>query len=98
LLDEAGQPFWACRCFRSELQRMIRAFAIRTASVLDDCLFGRCVSMPLVGSIRDCVAAVELCSTGCTLMGPGDVGLLFAIMDNSRRPAWFDGSLKSVEG
>ena len=34
------QPFCACRCFLSELRRVIRAFAMRTASVLVDCDFG----------------------------------------------------------
>jgi hypothetical protein len=81
---------------------MIRAFAIRTASVLGDRFSGSgvlvsapAVSAPALGIKGSTgVAAVELCSTGCTLMGPGDVGLLFGIMDNSRRPAWFDGTLK----
>jgi hypothetical protein len=86
------QPFWACRCFRNELRRVIRAFAIRTASDLGDCFFGSgvLVSAAVAGLMRNCVAAVEPCATGCTLIGPADVGLRFGIMDNARTPGWFD--------
>ncbi len=35
--------------------------------------------------------AVELCSTGCTLIGPMDGDLLLAIKDNSLLPSSFDG-------
>jgi hypothetical protein len=79
------QPFWACRCFRSELRRIIRAFAIRTASVLGDGFFDgdAFVSASAVGIMRNWVAAVEPCSTGCTLMGPVDVGLFLGIIDNA---------------
>jgi hypothetical protein len=87
------QPFWACRCFRSELRRIIRAFAIRTASVLGVCFFDRrvFVSVSAVGIMRNCVGAIEPCSTGCTVMGPVDVDLFLAIMDNALRPSSFDG-------
>jgi hypothetical protein len=39
--------------------------------------------------MRNCVAAVEPCSTGCTLMGPVDDGLRLGITDNSLLPSWF---------
>jgi hypothetical protein len=70
---------------------MIRALAIRTASVLGVCFFdnGVFVSAPAVGFMRNCVAAVEPRSTGCTLMGPVDVGLRLGITDNSLLPSWF---------
>jgi hypothetical protein len=86
------QPFWACRCFRNELRRVIRAFAIRMASDLGDCFFGSgvLVSAAVVGLMRNCVAAVEPCATGCTFIGPADVGLRFGIIDNARAPGWFD--------
>jgi hypothetical protein len=91
------QPFWACRCFRSELRRMILAFATRIASALDDGFFGSgvLVSAPAVGIMSNCVGAIEPCSTGCTLMGPVEVGLLFGIMDNSRLPSSFGAREKS---
>lgn len=72
---------------------MIRAFAIRTASVLLGRFFGYGVLFcaPAVGIIGSSgVAAIEPCATGCTLMGPGDVGLLFGIIDNARLPSSFD--------
>jgi hypothetical protein len=85
------QPFWACRCLRSELRRMIRALATRTASALEDGFFGSGVfASPAVGIMVDCVAAIEPWPTGCTLIGPVDVGLLSGIMDNARRPNSFD--------
>src|SRR5260370_28545562 len=66
----------ASRCFRKELRRDILAFAARTASVL----VGRCfglgvfIAFPTVGIIGStCVGLIELCSTGCVLMGPGPV-------------------------
>jgi hypothetical protein len=34
--------------------------------------------------------AVELCTTGCTLIGPIDGNLRFAIRDNSLLPSSFD--------
>jgi hypothetical protein len=60
---------------------MIFAFAIRTASVLGDRFFAvdGFVSISTVGIISNCVAAVEPCATGWTLMGPVDAGLRFAI-------------------
>ena len=71
---------------------MMRAFAIRTASVL----VGRCfgtgafVCAPAAGIMGSSgVAAIEPCSKGCTLMGPGDVGLRFGIINNARVPRWF---------
>jgi hypothetical protein len=81
------QPFWACRCFRSELRRMIRALATRTASVLGDGFFfgnGVFVSVAAVGIISDWVGAIEPCATGCMVMGPGEVGLRFGIRDNAQ--------------
>jgi hypothetical protein len=90
---ERHQPFWACRCFRSELRRMILAFAIRTASVLGDGFFGSGVSVsaPAVGiQGSNGVAAIEPCSTGCMLIGPVIFALLFGILDNARLPGWFD--------
>jgi hypothetical protein len=69
---------------------MIRAFAMRTASVLGDGFFGRCVSAPAVGSMRNCVGAIEPCWTGCTLMGPVRVGLFPGITGNSQLSSSFD--------
>lgn len=81
------QPFWACRCFRSEFRRIILAFATWTASVLVGGFFG-CgifIGFPAIGIMgSNCVGAIELCTTGCTLMGPDDVGLRLGIRDNSR--------------
>ena len=70
---------------------MIRAFAIRTASVLGDGFFDGAVlvSAAAVGVMRNCVGALEPCSTGCMFMGPGDAGLLLGIMDNARLPGSF---------
>jgi hypothetical protein len=70
---------------------MIRAFAIRTASVLGDRFFERGVSAPVVGSIPNCVGAIEPCWTGCTLMGPVGVDFLPGITDNSQLSSSFDG-------
>jgi hypothetical protein len=36
------------------------------------------------------VGAFELSATGCTLIGPVDVGLRLGIMDNAYRPSWFE--------
>jgi hypothetical protein len=90
------QPFWACRCFRSELRRIIRAFAIRTASALGVCFFDSrvFVSVSAVGIMRNCMAAIEPCSTGCTLMGPVDVDLFLGIIDNALLPRSFDGPFR----
>jgi hypothetical protein len=66
---------------------MIRAFAIRTASVLGVCFFER---VPAVGSMPNCVGAIEPCWTGCTLIGPVDVGLFLGITDNSQLSSSFD--------
>jgi hypothetical protein len=72
---------------------MILALAAWTASVLVGCFF-RCgvfVSAPAAGIIgSNGVAAIEPCSTGCTLIGPADVGLRFGIMDNALLPHSFD--------
>ena len=38
--------------------------------------------------------AVELCSIGCTLIGPIEGDLLLAIGDNSLLPSSFDGSFE----
>jgi hypothetical protein len=72
---------------------MIRAFAIRTASVLGVCFFecGGCVSAPAVGSMRNCVGAIEPCWTGCMLIGPVGVDLRFGIADNAQLLSSFDG-------
>jgi len=51
------QPLCACRCFRSEMRRMIRAFAMRTASVLVRLVFGGGVtkaSVPIGVGIAGC--------------------------------------------
>lgn len=86
----------ACRCFRNELRRIILAFAIRTASVLGDRFFGSgVVSAPAVGIVSSCIGMIESCATGCTLIGPGDVGLRLGIMDNSHVPRWFDTRSKT---
>jgi hypothetical protein len=73
---------------------MIRAFAIRTASVLGFFEFGVFVSAPAVGLIRSCVAAVEPCSTGCTLMGPVDIGSRLGITDNAQLSSSFDARIR----
>ena len=71
---------------------MILAFATRTASIRGDCFFGSgvLVSVAAVGIMGIGVAAVEPCSTGCTLMGPVDVGLRLGINDNALPPDLFD--------
>ena len=77
---------------------MIRAFAIRTASALVGRFFGYGVfSCPPAAGIMGSsgVGAIEPCATGCMLMGPGDVGLLFGIMNNARVPHWFDARTSS---
>jgi hypothetical protein len=84
------QPFWACRCLRSELRRMILAFATRTACALGAGFLERVlVSATVVGIISNCVGACEPSAAGCTLMGPGDVGLRLGILDNARLASWF---------
>jgi hypothetical protein len=77
---------------------MIRAFAIRTASVLGVCFFDArvFVSVSAVGIMRNCMAAIEPCSTGCTFMGPVGVDLFLAIIDNALLPSSFDGPSKKV--
>ena len=77
---------------------MIRALAMRTASVLGDGFFGRdgCGSAPAVGSMRNCVGAIEPCWAGCTLIGPVDVGLFPGITDNAWLSSSFDGFVKST--
>jgi hypothetical protein len=79
---------------------MIRAFAIRTASVLGDRFFtgGVSVSAAAVGIMRDCMGAIEPCSTGCMFIGPGDVGLLLGIMDNAFPASSFDARNRSAPG
>jgi hypothetical protein len=72
------------------LRRVIRALAMRTASVLGDGFFG-CVSAPPVGCMRNCVGAVEPCWAGCTLIGPVRVGLFPGITDNAHHSSSFDG-------
>ena len=70
---------------------MILAFATRTASILGDRFFdsGVFASAPAVGIMSNCVGTIEPCATGCTLMGPGDVGLRLGIMDNSQMQSSF---------
>ena len=70
---------------------MIRAFAMRTASALGDGFVGRCVSAPAVGSMLNCVGAIEPCWRGCTFIGPVRVDLLFGITDNALLSSSFDG-------
>jgi hypothetical protein len=74
------------------LRRIIRAFAIRTASVLGVCFFDSRVfgSVSAVGIMRNCMGAIEPCSTGCTLMGPVDVDLFLGTIDNALLPSSFD--------
>jgi hypothetical protein len=75
------------------LRRVIRAFAIRTASVLGVGFFDSrvFVSVSAVGIMRNCMAAIESRSAGCTLMGPVDVDLFLGIIDNALPPGLFDG-------
>jgi hypothetical protein len=75
---------------RSELRRMIRAFAIWTACALGDGFFDSVfVSATVVGIMSNCVAAIEPCAPGCTLMGPADVGLRFGMTDNAQMQSSF---------
>jgi hypothetical protein len=78
------------------LRRIIRAFAIRTASVLGVCFFDSrvFVSVSAVGIMRNCMGAIKPCSTGCTLMGPVDVDLFLGIIDNALLPRSFDGPFR----
>jgi len=71
---------------------MILAFATRTACALGDGFFdsGVFVSATVVGIMSNCVGAFEPSATGCTLIGPGDVGLRLGILDNARLPRSFD--------
>ena len=92
-----SSAFWASRCFRSELRRVILAWAARTASARV-CFFsggGDLVSCfvsvraaGIVGSI--CVDAVGACSAGCIRIGPVplDRGCLLG-MDGQRGPIIF---------
>jgi hypothetical protein len=76
------------------LRRIILALAARTASILACWNFGSGAffSSPIVDAMAGSwFGAVELCATGCTLMGPIDGDLLLAIRDNSLRPSSFDG-------
>jgi hypothetical protein len=77
---------------------MIRAFAIRTASVLGVCFFecGAFVSVSAVGIMPNCVGAIELSCRGCTFMGPADVGLHLGITDNAVPSSSFDGAPKTA--
>jgi hypothetical protein len=76
---------------RSELRRMIRAFAIWTACALGDGFFESVfVSAAAVGIMSNGVGALEACAPGCTLMGPADVGLRFGILDNAQMQRSFD--------
>ena len=68
---------------------MIRALAMRTASVLGD-FFGGWVSAPAVGCMLNCVGAIEPCWSGCTLIGPVSVCLLLGITDNAQLSSSFD--------
>jgi hypothetical protein len=87
--------FCACRCFRSELRRVRRAFAARTASFLVNLAFetdalGRdaVLESGIAGSTG--AGIVELRSTGWTLIGPGYRRLPFCIDDNAWLPNLFD--------
>jgi hypothetical protein len=44
-----------------------------------------------MGTIANLVAAIELCSMGCTLIGPVDGDLRSGIKDNSLLPSSFNG-------
>jgi hypothetical protein len=82
-------PFWASRCFRRELLRIILASAARTASILVGCCFG-CgvfVALPAVGIIGSPCVGIEPRSRGCIVIGPVDVGLLLSILNTSRGSA-----------
>jgi hypothetical protein len=86
--------FCACRCLRRELRRIILAFALRTASVLAVCFFGKAVFgfFPVAGIIGcDCVSIIEPCSIGCTFIGPVKGELRRGITDNSLLAGLFDG-------
>jgi hypothetical protein len=77
---------------RSELRRMIRALAIRTASVRGDRFSGSgvFVSAAAVGIMRNGVGTLEPCATGCMFIGPVDVDLRLGIMDNAQMQSSFD--------
>jgi len=59
-------PLCACRCFRNELRRRIRAFAARTASFLVNFIFGDAALGPPASGMAGSTGAgiVELRSTG----------------------------------
>src|SRR6266481_6340390 len=80
-------PFWASRCFRREFLRVIPALAARTASILVGCCFGCGVfaAFPTVGIIGSPCVGIEPRSTGCIVIGPGDVGLLLGILNTASR-------------
>jgi len=88
-------PFCACRCFRKELRRMIRAFAARTASFLVSFAFGD-TALAQSASFEPGIAGsngagiVEPWLTGCMLMGPTCRGLLVCIRDNALPPNLFE--------
>ena len=80
---------------------MILAFATRTASILACCFSGKAVlvSSRSVGTMASIwVGAVELCSIGCTLIGPVYGDLRLGIRDNSLLPSWFNGSERGHAG
>ena len=74
------QFFWASRCFRSDFRRIIRAIAVRTASVRVRgffpgagplgfaCLAALMLALGIIGSI--CVGVDGLRSMGCIPIGP----------------------------
>jgi hypothetical protein len=77
------------------LRRIIRAFAIRTASVLGVCFFDSRVFVSVSAvDMRNCMGAIKPCSTGCTLMGPVDVDLFLGIIDNALLRRSFDGPFR----
>ena len=81
------------------MRRIILAFATRNASILACWFFGRGVflSSPIVDTmVGSRFRAVELCSTGCTLIGPMEGNLLLAIGDNLLLPSSFDGSFEDL--
>jgi hypothetical protein len=77
------------------LRRVIRAFAVRTASDLVDISVccGAFVTFRIVRIII-CVGTIEARSIGCILIGPV-IGLFLSIVDNPVLPSLFKGQRKT---
>ena len=86
------QSFWACRCFLSESRRLISAFAARCASALVDGFFGVVFAALLSAGIMggDWTGLIDRCSTGCTVIGPVNIGLSRDMLDNAVLPNLFE--------